>query len=641
MLSGYVNAVVNKGLMYGMPDGYFHPEMNITYAEACTIMVKLLGYTDTDVSGVWPSNYINKASDLKLTDGLKFRKNDKVTVLAAAVMFDNLLDTNVKGTTTKFSDSIALYGDYIIMDDSITDTKLSSNAVLTDKGILYLQDSSAKLEVGNKYRLNVDNSNITKIYGKIRETVSVTIDSVIENTIYYKDGLVQKSMSIPSEPAYYSHGTKQAYSGLTSVLKPNTKIVFTYNEDKTGFEYAVIIDPVYSKPEVAVNFDTNNNSLGSIDFDASTPFMKNGQSISKYEIEDLDVVYSVTDINGSNRTIVVYNDRAEGKIKAMLPNGISPTTIQIEDKSYSFSKDMDLSKLSSFKVGDKVSALLGYDGKVVDIVKIDYKTANEKEVKIVGNSKTIDTLLENQVKTDIGTFYFLDSAANLEIGGKYKVIIDDTENTIVKIKKKENSLDNYSVRNVIDSTVYYGGGKEPASMVLPRIATYYYNGEKTDYATVLSNLKPSSSIVLAKVDGKYEYGVVADPIYSKPILNNYANKNIIDNLNEDNYLFIYRNGTYVNGKGWLEDSDVVYTVSDLWNINSYIYASNTKKRGRITNIAPNRISPTSITISISGTATTFTFNKDFDKTTIVSKDFDVDDYVGLILDKDGKVLDIN
>lgn len=639
-LSGYVNAVTSKGLMLGMPDGYFHPEKGVTYAEISTMLVKLLGYTDSDVAGVWPSNYINKAAELKLTEGLGFRRNERVTFASAAIMFDRLLNTNIKKANAsaqdqKFSDYIALYSDYIILDNSTTSSSLSSNAVLTDKGTLYLPNSDMKLEVGNKYRLNIDDKNISKVYGQIKESVRVTVDSVIENTVYYKEGLVQKSMNMPSEPVYYYHGAKQNYSNLNTVLKPNTTIVFAYSDDKTSFDYAVVVDPVYSKPQVAVKFVPNANGIGNINFDSRTPFMKNGQNVSKYDIEELDVVYSVTDIQGNNRTIAIFNNRAEGNIKALLPNGIAPTSIQIDNGNYNFSKDMDLSKLSSLRIGDKVSALLGYDNKVVDIVKIDYKTAAEVELKILGNVNTSDNLLDNQVLTDSGKYFFLDTVGKLEVGGKYKVVVDG--DTIVRIKGKQNSLDILSVRSVNDITVYYGGGETVSEMVLPRISTYYYHGAKTDYNTVLASLKPTSSIILAKVDGIYEYGVIVDPVYSKPIINNYTNKDAIEALDDSKYLFIYRNGSYLNGIGWLEMGDVVYNVSDLWGMNRYIYVSNTKVKGRVSAIQPNKISPKSIQIG----NVTYNFSKYFDSSLLYKNDIGTDNYVTLTLDMDGKVIDIS
>ena len=87
-LSGYVNGVVGVGLMYGMPDGYFHPEQGVTMAEMDTIIVRLLGYSDTDTELsklVWPNNYIQEAYNLELTTDINLKKNDKLTYTVEAV----------------------------------------------------------------------------------------------------------------------------------------------------------------------------------------------------------------------------------------------------------------------------------------------------------------------------------------------------------------------------------------------------------------------------------------------------------------------------------------------------------------------------------------------------------------------------
>ncbi|MCR4434558.1 MAG: S-layer homology domain-containing protein [Clostridiales bacterium] len=94
--SGYINAALNKGLISGMPDGKFHPGESITFAQACTVLVRALGYTDDDVQGLWPKNYVGKAAELGLTAGINLGANDGLPRWAFVLMVDRLLDTNVK-----------------------------------------------------------------------------------------------------------------------------------------------------------------------------------------------------------------------------------------------------------------------------------------------------------------------------------------------------------------------------------------------------------------------------------------------------------------------------------------------------------------------------------------------------------------
>jgi hypothetical protein len=637
-LSGYVNTVLSRGIMYGMPDGYFHPESAVTYAEACVTMVKLLGYTDSDVTGIWPNNYISKATDLKLNDGIRLRKSDKLTVGTAAVMLNRLLDTNIKKVSANaadmtFSQAINLYNEITVYDTAKTYWSLAENAVLTDKGTLYLEDAGVTLQAGNTYRVHLEDNSIKSVFGSISDSFGLTVDSVVDNTVYYKDNYISKSMILPSDVAYYYHGVKQSYDKLKDILKTNTSLVFAYNDNKTGYKYAVVVDPIYSKPEIAESFDGTSDKLGNIVFDVDTKIIKNGKEISKSQIEDMDVVYSVSDMNGNNRVIYVYNDKAEGDIKEFTPNGPAPTSVKIDNSTYSFSKDMDISIVAKFKQGDKVAALLGYDGKVVAIRKIDYKIGNEIQVRILGNNKTSDNLIDNQVLTeDNKKYYVLEGAGTLEVGGEYKVNVDG--DTIVKVKNRLNALYNYSIRRVSENTIFYGGGDNPSSTILPQISTYYYHGAKTDYKTVLDSLKLGSSVVIAVKNGIYDYGIVVDPVYSKPVIMGFQTKEVIDRMN-DNSLFIYKGGEYYNLIGFIEDRDVVYSVSDLWDINKYIYVADTQVRGRIKNILPNKVNPKSIQID----NTTYSISKYFD-TSKLSK-AKVDSYVKVTLDIDGKIINID
>lgn len=634
--SGYVNIAKDKGLMFGMVDGYFHPELGVTYAEACTILVKLLGYKDADLSGVWPNNYISKAYDLKLTEDLNFRKKDRLTIWAAAVVFDRLLDTNVKKNSAaeidkSFVEANNSFVKYIIFDTSLTNSSLKDNQVLTNKGTLSY-DSKEKLQPGNTYRLKVEDNTIVKIYGKVKETKSVLVNSIFDNNIYYSIYHTNFSLALDPNIDYYYHGVKQNYSNLNTVIKSYMTLVFTLKEDGQGYEYAVILDPIYSKPEVVLNFNPNSDKIGNIELNYYTDIYRNGQKISKQDLEEYDVVYKVIDVNDLNSIILVLNNKVEGNIKAFSPNGPTPSIVQIDNGSYNFSKYMDLTKLSSFEVGDKVSALLGYDGKIVDLQNIKFKVGIEQEVKVFGNSLTSEGLSSNQVATDLGKYYVVDAMDKLQVGGRYRVAIDG--DTIVRVKKLENTLENYSVRSISGNSITYNEGSK--TLELPVLPIYYYNGNKIDYSTALSSIQPCSSVILARDSKGYEYGVITDPVYGKPIIYDYNNMSNINNLVTNNTLFVYRAGTYLSSISSIGYKDAVYKVSDLWNKNNYIYINTSTVTGKIASILPNVINPKSIQI---GTIT-YNFSKYFDMNRLRTSSINIGNTITLILGIDGKILDI-
>lgn len=375
--SGYINMALSKGFITGMPDGKFHPNEKVTFAQACTVLVKALGYNDTDLKGYWPNNYIEKARSLGLFEGINLGKNDGLPRWAAAVMLHNLLSTNVKKNNAEaektFAEASGLYTCAIVLADSRTSDKLLKNQILTDKGIYYIQDDIKNLELGNEYEFYIEDEKIHRVYNKLKTVVSYTVESTLENKIAYIDESGKEgSMTLPDKTVYYYNGVKQNYDNLKNLLQANSTIVYANNDSKDGFEYAVIYDPVYSKPELGNKIDNIAEKIGNIDYKGGLPVIKNGQQISISEIKSKDAVYKVSDIYGKNAYLLVAANTIEGAYKGLLPSGTSPKQIQIDSKVYNFSKDMDLSKIkgiaSGFDENDQVVAVVGYDGNIVDVL---------------------------------------------------------------------------------------------------------------------------------------------------------------------------------------------------------------------------------------------------------------------------------
>ncbi|WAG65472.1 S-layer homology domain-containing protein [Clostridium estertheticum] len=647
VLSGYVNAVVGEGLLYGTNDGYFHPASSATYQDICVNMVRLLGYSKSDLTGSFPINYIKKASDLELTDKLNLRTTDTISINAAAVMFDRLLSTQVKGSTTKenFSQASNLYTDCIIQDDSDSYDNLADNEILTDKGIMTISAiNKKKIQVGPTFRVRIEDGQITKVYGELRATESVTVNTVLGNVVYYDKNGAQTSMTLPSGISYYYHGVKQDYANLNSILVPNMSIIID-NSDKVLNGYAVITDPIYSKPELGRDFNTKSDTLGDITFDPDTKIMKNGKVITKEEIGDRDVVYSVTDINGNNRYILVTSNYIEGNITEFITSSDATNAIEVDKKSYTYSKNMDISNLSSFKTGDLISVMLGHDGKVVGIKSIEQKIGSMGEYLILGNLKTSDKLADNQVITDKGTLTVKDGLTPLEIGVKYQLYVSN--NMITKIDRKENSTEKYSVTSVASPLIAYTDDVGTAkTMTLPKASLYYYHGVSVDYEVAAKAVRAYSSIILTKKSDNvgYDYAVIVDANFGEPQVYKADNVKLINQFKNIKYNYIYRNANIQETD--LNAYDVVYFVSDIWNKNTFVYVYDKVKVGTIKAVTPDILNPTGVTID----NVNYTFSKYFNKARLNNYDgsidsflteVKVDEFKTLILGIDGTIVDIH
>ena len=85
------DAVTTSGIIRGDAYGNFNPDRPITYAEAVTILVRILGYGDSEVGMVWPDGYLSKADELGITEGVSLQAGDTMTRGQTALLMENLL----------------------------------------------------------------------------------------------------------------------------------------------------------------------------------------------------------------------------------------------------------------------------------------------------------------------------------------------------------------------------------------------------------------------------------------------------------------------------------------------------------------------------------------------------------------------
>ena len=110
--SAYVNmAAKGKKVIAGYPDGKFYPDRTVTAGQAVTILLRMLGYTDEDIGGVWPISQMSMAQTVGLTSGTGITNgNAALTRGQAAKLFVNLLRADKKdgGTLYQLSEETTL-----------------------------------------------------------------------------------------------------------------------------------------------------------------------------------------------------------------------------------------------------------------------------------------------------------------------------------------------------------------------------------------------------------------------------------------------------------------------------------------------------------------------------------------------------
>ena len=104
----YIRIAVQQGWLSGYTDGSFRPDNGVTLEEACTAVLKLLGYDVTTLSGTFPAAQLNKASSLGLRANLSRKQGETMTLADGAVLLYNALtaatsEGSVYGTSLGFT----------------------------------------------------------------------------------------------------------------------------------------------------------------------------------------------------------------------------------------------------------------------------------------------------------------------------------------------------------------------------------------------------------------------------------------------------------------------------------------------------------------------------------------------------------
>jgi hypothetical protein len=88
----YVSFAARHGIVRGFPDGSFRPGSNLTNAELATMILRTIGYTDSQIGPNWPYDNIAKAREVGVLAGLPEELPEVSTREVAAAMIFNKLD---------------------------------------------------------------------------------------------------------------------------------------------------------------------------------------------------------------------------------------------------------------------------------------------------------------------------------------------------------------------------------------------------------------------------------------------------------------------------------------------------------------------------------------------------------------------
>lgn len=368
--AGYINAAVrhpdlkDRSIIRGYVDGTFGPDKTVNYGEVCTMLLRMLGYTEEDVGPFWPADYIAKAQALGLTEGVSIsdakaavKRSDTAILLlntltaplkdnAGGTLMDSLASSTVDGgilLATSRTDSSLAAGEAIFYEESAGDTVTRRTAGTLDSsligvyGTMVLKDNAVVGVIPQQGR--------TETY----TVTAVTADSIQTTAQTIRPGSADK---LYVTRAGHAVGT---FSELWSSIWPGDALMVYYDAFGSPVLMAVLSG---SSPTASSSFVYGAGN--SIEIPQDYTIVKNGVSISRDQLEQYDVVT----LDAASRQALVSDAKVSGQYSAASPSAASPETITVCGQTYTVS-GRTASTFTNLNLKDYITLLFNTAGEVV------------------------------------------------------------------------------------------------------------------------------------------------------------------------------------------------------------------------------------------------------------------------------------
>lgn len=476
--SGYIAVASNKGYLKGYPDGNFKPNNKVTYAEAVTVLLRVLGYND-NLTGTWPSDYIIQANTLGLISSniaAEFKANDAAKRGSVAVLANNTLSKSLvtyDKDTDRFNASATTLFAVAFTNASWTQNVVVAAPKLTSEGNLELVGQAALatdnleivggedlsfhlghvvdvLVVNGKAKVLKHDASTKKVSGVLDEAVSVT------NATYTANGTPDFSLkgetsdrAIAQGAIFYYNGVKVAAAQVTASVGANVELFLDANNN---VRFAIIksydaalkgVLAVKTTEKTSVRdarlYYTNDVTYVSVTDSAA--ITRNGASAKLSDIKANDVLY--VGLNTDSKAVVIdaYSKVVNGKIDVIRTSGAT-TTVTVAGTAYTSNVAEDANG-DPLLVGSEYTFYLG-DGDVVfsAVPKVAAVTANPVYVVVSEPKVIVETVNGASVTKEV----YLVTARDLTSKEEVKYFTKDrtinlATGNIVTITLKDGKID--------------------------------------------------------------------------------------------------------------------------------------------------------------------------------------------------------
>lgn len=373
----YVNAALrhpdfkDNYIIRGYADGTFGPDRQLTYGEVCTMLLRMLGYKESDIGPFWPADYIAQANALGLTQGVSIKDaKTPVTRADAATMLLNTLGTATRSDGQEGSPLISRVSsstveNCILLETSETDSSLAADeALFYENGTLSARKTAGRLDrslIGVYGTLVIGKKGDNVAVGVVPDTASrqetYEVVNAAADRIVTKTGAFRPNRDTPTYISRDSSAEDSKLKSLTEVwssILPGDTLHAYYNEYGSLALLAVLPGTSISHANTFVYGIATSANIPS-----EYKIVKNGAVIDPSGLKKYDVVT----LDAANRQALVSDTRVSGRYSEGGPTVSYPQEVKVYGNSFRIS-DSAAAFFKDMKLKDYITLLFDADGNV-------------------------------------------------------------------------------------------------------------------------------------------------------------------------------------------------------------------------------------------------------------------------------------
>lgn len=470
------------GIINGMDNELFKPDVNVTYAEAVKIIVCLLGYKVEAETIGYPLGYLSKASQLGILSGITSDSFTPLTRGAMAVLIYNSLEvpllvrTSYGGGSYNFTSTqdVTILSEYLHIYKYEGQISASYFTTIFGARILNIDEISMEgyiFKVGSTDASNMVGQNVT-LYARFdesmdtKEIVSVQLnvnslktivksEDILPKTttakLYYEDDSSDKegSVSINSSAKCIYNG-KPLLTWDAQDIMPELGSVTLISNNGSSADVVIVENyknyivsgknpdesTVYFKPndsgkkDLLLAFNDTSRKISFINHDGTPAFIE--------DCLEWNILSVMESLDGSIMKIVRSAESVSGKVIELGSNEMT-----LEKGTYQIASDLLANNsLGKIEMGMEAVYYLDFFGNVTAFDKEAYRSGKYGYLVTVGIEKGLDKAPQFKIFTQDGGMKVFDTADkisvnNYTVSNKYLLVSNDSvpENVRKEINK--------------------------------------------------------------------------------------------------------------------------------------------------------------------------------------------------------------